>query len=573
MRQNQDIKPSQVLLARSVATTDSASFVFDTRGYSSATLSAQVLDLVAVRGSNRASSWISDVKNTTGFVDIIMIGDSNIGFSQYGISTGLVHALCTVGASQYASCLFEVWNGSHDSEHGCPSADGTNQEGFRSFGDEVNYTSSVAALTTSGGTVGQAPATTRSNFSLGGSQIQAFSNAESNGLFVASGNTFLDVNLGMNNQGIGAAVGESLHRTDEVKFRLYYASEATGGKVWFRILPVGAGSETLEDVSLANSAGELAYIENPNTIPANSSRTSLTFHIAGGGVGAFSAIVGPGAFFWQTVYRPNATSGFAVQPFEYYGGRKLSEMATDVSRASGGWLKQYMKAVVQRQQTPGGLGRVIFWIQGGTNLDSSAVVAAESIQSIINSVRSAWASAGYAADRLAFVANITHQVNDPDNLADRRVRLRELTQFNDDLTVIEPQMLESYAEANATADGTHQTRLGYNRQCRRWVDALILHGASAVTPSTVTIEHGDTTAAFSSIPGLTSGTDFSISSVGTTSRPTVIASVDMRGKKRYLRLSVKPGQLADVAAYCVLAEPADSPVTASEAGTSTRVIK
>lgn len=571
MRQNQDIKPSQVLLARSVSTADSASFVFDTRGYSSATLSAQVLDLVPVRGSSRASVWIQDAIDGTNFVDIVLIGDSNTGFTQYGICNGLVNAMCLEGASQYASAMFEVWRGSDNSEHGCPSSDGTNREGMRSFGTAASYTSNAVA--TSGGTAGNAPATTQANFTLGGSAVQAFGSAESNGLWVAAASTFTDFNLGILAQTAGAPVGESLHVSDEMTYRLYYASEATGGSVKIRIAPTGSGSTTVDTVNLANSAGNLAYIENTTGIPESALRTNMTIYIAGGGVGGSNAIAGPGAFFWQTVYRPSALSGFAVQPFEYYGGRTLTQMSTDVSRASGGWLRQYMKAIVQRQSSAGGTGRVVFWIQGGTNLDASASDARDSVQSIISSIRSAWSAAGYSADDLAFVSHITHQVEDPDNLADRRVRLRELTQFNDDLTVIEPQMLESFDEAESTDDTVHQTIAGYNRQCTRWIDALLLHGAASVAPSTVTIEHGDTTAAFSSIPGLTSGTDFSISAVGTTSRPTVIASVDMRGKKRYLRLSVKPGQLADVAAYCVLAEPADSPVTASEAGTSTRVIK
>ena len=71
---------------------------------------------------------------------------------------------------------------------------------------------------------------------------------------------------------------------------------------------------------------------------------------AGGGVGASNAITGPGAFFWQTMYRPSQTHGFAVQPFEYYGGRTLTQMATDVSRASGGWLRQYMKESAKAEE-------------------------------------------------------------------------------------------------------------------------------------------------------------------------------------------------------------------------------
>lgn len=571
MRYNQELKPSQVVLARSVSTTDSASFVFDTRGYSSATVAAQVLDLVPVRGSARASTWISDAIDGTDFVDIVLIGDSNTGFNQYGICNGLVNAMCLEGASQYASAMFEVWRGSDNSEHGCPSSDGTNREGMRSFGTAASYTSN--ALATSGGAAGNAPATTQSNFSLGSSAVQAFGSAESNALWVAAASTFSDFNLGILAQTAGDAVGESLHVSDEMTYRMYYASEATGGSVKIRIAPTGSGSTTVDTVSLANSAGELAYVENATAIPAAALRTNMTIFVAGGGVGGANAIAGPGAFFWQTVYRPNATSGFAVQPFEYYGGRTLTQIATDISRASGGWLRQYMKAIVQRQLSAGGRGQVVFWIQGGTNLDANAEAARDSVQSVISSIRSAWAAAGYDSDSIAFVSHITHQVDDPDGLADRRVRLRELTQFNDDLAVIEPQMLESFDEAESTDDTVHQTIAGYNRQCTRWIDALLLHGASTVTPATITIEHSDTTASFSSISGLTSGTDFTISSVGSTSRPTLIASVDMRGKKRYLRLSVKPGQLADIAAYCILAEPSDSPITASEAGASTRVIK
>jgi hypothetical protein len=574
MRQNQNIKPSQVIVARSVTTNDSASFVFDTRGYSSASVSAQVLDLIPVRGSSRASTWISEAISNTGFVDVVLIGDSNTGFTQYGICNGLVHAMCTLGASQYATPLYEMWRGSDGSEHGCPSSDGVDREGMKSFGTAANYTSSDRALATSAGGTGNAPSRTQANFTLGSSEVQGFGVAESNALWVPAASTFSDFNLGMQSQNISSAVGESLHKTDALKYRFYYATEATGGSVKIRIYPTGVGSETFDTVSLANTAGELGWKENTTAINAASGRTSLTLHVAGGGVGPSNAITGPGAFFWQTMYRPSQTHGFAVQPFEYYGGRTLTQMATDVSRASGGWLRQYMKAIAQRQTSAGGGSRTVFWIQGGTNLDANAIAARDSVQTIINSVRTAWSAAGYAASDLAFVAHITHQVEDPDALADRRVRLRELTQSNSDLTVIEPQMLESFDEAQSTVSAlSHQTISGYHRQCLRWIEALQAHGASAQAPASIVLEHGDTTASFSSISGFTSGTDFSIGSTGSTSRPTVVCNVDMRGRKRYLRLSVKPSQLSDIAAFCVLSDPSDAPISAGDLDTSNRVIK
>ncbi len=575
MRRSQDIKPSEVVVSRSVSTNDSASFIFDTQGHASATVVAQVLDLMPVRGSKRASTWISDAVDGNGFVDIVLIGDSNTGFNQYGICNGLVHAMCTEGATQYASAMYEVWRGSDLSEHALPSSDGTNRKGMRSFATTADH-ALKQALDTSGGAAGGAPDTIKTNFSLGGSAIQGFGSVESNGLWVASGagNKFSDFNLGMIAQNAGAAVGDCLEMTDALTYRLYYSSTDTGGSVVIRVQSATAGTTFQDTVSLANSASQLAYIENSTTIAA-AARTNLQIYIAGGGVGSANAITGPGAFFWQTVYRDGASSGFAVQPFEYYGGRTLTQISTDVSRTASGWLKQYIKAIVQRQQAVASENRVIFWIQGGTNLDASATAARNSVQSIIDTVRSAWSAAGYAASELAFVMNVTHQVSDPDGLADRRAKIRELTQVNPDLTVVEPQLLESFAEADATKDSVHQTIAGYNRQCGRWIAAMLTHGASSVAASTITLEHSDTTAAsgFSSLSGFSGGTDYTIAAPTSTSRPSVVYNVDMRGRKRYLRVSVKPGQLADVAAYCVLSDPNDSPISAADLSVPNRVIR
>lgn len=575
MRRSQEIKPSEVLLSRSVSTNDAASFIFDTRGHASATVVAQVMDLMPIRGSSRASSWISDAVNGEGFVDIVLIGDSNTGFNQYGICNGLVHGMCTAGATQYATALYEIWRGSDNSEHACPSSDGTNREGMRSFGTAANF-ALKQALDTSGAASGGAPDLIKSMFTLGSSPVQAFGSVESNGLWVAAGagNKFEDFNLGMIAQTAGAAVGDSLELTDALTYRLYYATTATGGSVVIRVQSTGAGTTFQDLVSLNNTNGELGYIENSTAIAA-AARTNLQVYIAGGGVGSSNAITGPGAFFWQTMYRAGASSGFAVTPFEYYGGRTLTQVSSDVSKASGGWLRRHMNAIAERQSELTATRRVIFWIQGGTNLDASAEAARNSVQSIIDSVRSAWSAAGYSASELAFVANVTHQVDDPDGLADRRVRMRELTQVNADLTVIEPQLLESYAEANGTSDTVHQTIAGYNRQCGRWIDAMLLHGASSVKASTISLEHSDTTAAsgFSTLSGFSGGTDYTISAASSTAAPSVVYNVDMRGKKRYLRVSVKPGQLSDVSAYCVLSDPNDSPITASDISVTNRVIR
>ena len=109
------------------------------------------------------------------------------------------------------------------------------------------------------------------------------------------------------------------------------------------------------------------------------------------------------------------------------------------------------------------------------------------------------------------------------------------------------------------------------------IDVAFEKVAAAGTNSAVALvcklQHGDTTSSYSDLTGFVGGTSFTIPTPANTSADTVVRfDVDLRGKKRYLRVQATGNATGSVYSVARLGKPEDGPDTASEKGASVAVV-
>ena len=86
------------------------------------------------------------------------------------------------------------------------------------------------------------------------------------------------------------------------------------------------------------------------------------------------------------------------------------------------------------------------------------------------------------------------------------------------------------------------------------------------------MQHGDTTSAYADVSGFVGGTSFTFPTPANTSADTVVRfDVDLRGKKRYLKVVATGNATGSVYSVARLGKPEDGPDTASEKGASVAV--
>jgi hypothetical protein len=116
---------------------------------------------------------------------------------------------------------------------------------------------------------------------------------------------------------------------------------------------------------------------------------------------------------------------------------------------------------------------------------------------------------------------------------------------------------------------------GNTLDVRGFDSATFIIGARSATvssvPSLVTIEHADdtNTASFAAITSISSGLPTQINSTALTNQDAfAVVNVDLRGKKRYLRLGLRASSnTPTMDALCVLDNAGQAPISATAAGT------
>jgi len=108
------------------------------------------------------------------------------------------------------------------------------------------------------------------------------------------------------------------------------------------------------------------------------------------------------------------------------------------------------------------------------------------------------------------------------------------------------------------------------------IDVCFEKVAAAGTNSAVALvcklQHGDTTSSFSDLTGYVGGTSYTIPTPANTSADTVVRfDVDLRGKRRYLRVQATGNATGSVYSVARLGKPEDGPDTAAEKGANAAV--
>jgi hypothetical protein len=127
-----------------------------------------------------------------------------------------------------------------------------------------------------------------------------------------------------------------------------------------------------------------------------------------------------------------------------------------------------------------------------------------------------------------------------------------------------------------TSSATHSHEidtLGYKYAS---IDVCFEKVAAAGTNSAVALvcklQHGDTTSSYSDLTGYVGGTSFTIPTPANTSADTVVRfDVDLRGRRRYLRVQATGQATGSVYSVARLGKPEDGPDTAAEKGANAAV--
>jgi hypothetical protein len=108
------------------------------------------------------------------------------------------------------------------------------------------------------------------------------------------------------------------------------------------------------------------------------------------------------------------------------------------------------------------------------------------------------------------------------------------------------------------------------------IDVCFEKVAAAGTNSAVALvcklQHGDTTSSYADLTGYVGGTSFTIPTPANTTADTVVRlDVDLRGRKRYLKVLATGNATGSVYSVARLGKPEDGPDTAAEKGANAAV--
>jgi hypothetical protein len=191
-----------------------------------------------------------------------------------------------------------------------------------------------------------------------------------------------------------------------------------------------------------------------------------------------SATVGPMAVLYHTFFKKNSP-GFGIHVMQYAAGRTVPQIGSSFAEHPLGCgvstQAYYLKCIRDTQIAAGGQGRVMVFINMGTNGSANGFEYMNHGANIINQIKQAWAWSGAPADDLVFVltATVPWTSYDP-SLANAGLEALSTTEANvaafslgPDLGVTESYMTTNSYYTSGTSSGSstpsaHLARLGYS---------------------------------------------------------------------------------------------------------------
>jgi len=98
-------------------------------------------------------------------------------------------------------------------------------------------------------------------------------------------------------------------------------------------------------------------------------------------------------------------------------------------------------------------------------------------------------------------------------------------------------------------------------------------GTNSAVALVLKLQHGDTTSSYADLAGYVGGTSFTIPTPANTTGDVVVRfDVDLRGKRRYLRVQATGNATGSVYSVARLGKPEDGPDTAVEKGAAVAIV-
>lgn len=565
MRSSSNLRPTGVVVAEDLTTAQTASFQFDTVGFSGATICLSARGTSpTITGPSTLTTWMNDLLANNASVDFLFVGDSNTAYNAYGWVSGFGAALVNLGATNYGTMIHPCFRYASVQDVGylenCEGdtagtgGGGGTKYGTAYAGSERAPSSLSSLYPVSAGFAPEGEGGTDFLWVEGDVAGTEGYYASLAGMYLDAANPMIDTTF---------------------RYRVLHSAGPSGGTFSMYIDRTGASDaySVRQTTSAANwqwTASEVEVAANVATSGANAS-----FAYYSGNTGTSAGVKGNVGFAFQSCYRPN-TKGFAVGSLHYRAGVAMSTISRNIESVTDKQLSLLLKEVSDRQIAASGLpvSRVCVVIQGGVNIDTGVPGSwASNMDRQIKKISDAWVAAGLSLSSLQFLCWVSQQPEATDavygtgalrvaaqtkQLGDNRTERTTLVNLNG---IIDFATLNGYATGGSTV---HLSDAGYDAVAELILQAIIDRTeVSTAAFSSLKVYHSDdkaTWSEFGSFQSLTAGAQ----SVTNQPFPRAILSIDKAGRKRFLRVDVTPGGVSDVAAYGVMSGKADGIVNAED---------
>jgi hypothetical protein len=383
----------------------------------------------AVYGNKMAAAFVQDLLAGTNSLDIVCIGDSNIGSDNYGYTHGFNRVLnYSYGVPWYATPLL-----AGSCSDGPTNRSGTDfQPGVRlrwCGNAQAGSTGTVRTLVEA--SVSTSPVYTYAqNLKTAlGFDTTNYSNASTRrlpifqwgvGWYGAYVDDAVTYTSGANNNLIELANTHPMNYGSgtgaaNLAYRIV-AGTFNGGSGQFKLR--AANNSTLANLATSSSyistntgtngyatASQIAGLQLNFTSP---STTPTALICSWDGMNSGNSVTGPFACLYHSIIRQSG-NGFASSTFMYQSGRTPTQIAEQLEY-SDQLVDSFFKELRERQIAAGGTGRVVVFVNMGINAasDVNGVNWIAAANRIIERIQTRWSVTGGNLSSLAFVFTVTH---------------------------------------------------------------------------------------------------------------------------------------------------------------------
>lgn len=401
-------------------------------------LNDQVLPPAAagVYGNNAASRFLKDLLAGTDSLDIVCIGDSNIGSDNYGYTHGFNRVLnysygvpwyatpllagsCSDGPTNRSGTDFQPgvrlrWCG--NAQAGATGIVRTLVEASVSSSPVYTYAQNLKTAIGFDTTNYNSAANRRLpifQWGVGwyGAYVDdavTYTSAANNNLIELADTHPLNYGTGTGATALAYRIVAGTFNGGSGQFKLRAANNSTLANLATSANYISTNTGTNGYATASQIAGLQLNFNSPSTTP-----TALI--CSWDGMSSGNSVTGPFACLYHSIIRQSA-KGFSSSTFMYQSGRNPTEIA-DQLEYSDKLVDSFLQELRERQVSAGGSGRVLVFVNMGIN-DASDVNGVNYIASanrIISRIQSRWTTTGGNLGTLAFAFTVTHPTTSAGN--------------------------------------------------------------------------------------------------------------------------------------------------------------